>query len=500
MNDQLSSTPRIDKHIFFTAVAFVLLMCIMFFGWPEESFALLNQFKVWIENQFGIMYIWLGNAALIFVLWLALGKYGPTKLGINAPKFSTYSWAAMLFSAGVATGIIYWGAIEWAYYVDLPPFGIEAGSTEALEWAATYGIFHWGIHGWTFYVLPGVGIGYMYYVKGIPNLGLRTACKPLLGDKAEGWLGKSIDIFFVIAMLGSSATSLGLGVPMVSEGISQLFNIPNTFALKSIFIVILSLIFGASVYLGLEKGIKPLSNWNSYLGFAFLAFVLLAGPTMFIFKMSTNSVGLLLQNFIRMSTWTEPLTNTRFVEDWTIFYWAWWVAVGPFMGVFIAKISEGRSIRQMILGTLIFGTLGSMLFFDILGNYGMHQELQGNIAVLDMVRANQTPQAIIAIVKSLPLGTIVLVFFTILCTGFMATSFDSTSYIIASTTTRALRPEQEPQRWNRLFWAFALVLLPMGLMLVGGLNALKLMVLVSAFPMIVVYVLLMLAIVKMLRE
>ena len=329
---------------------------------------------------------------------------------------------------------------------------------------------------------------------------MSTACAEVLGERREGWLGKSMDTFFMIGLLGSSGTSLGLGTPMVASGLAEVLGMEESFLFQVLVIGFCTLIFATSVSLGLEKGIKRLSTFNTGFAFVFLAFVLIAGPTAFILKMTTNSVGLMLQNFIRMSTWTEPLADSRFVEDWSIFYWAWWTAVGPFMGIFIARISEGRSIRQIIGGTILFGSLGSILFFGILGNYSLHQELSGGASLTQYISESQAPQGIIAIIQSLPLGNFVLILFCLMAVVFMATSFDSTSFILASNSSNDLGENGEPAKWHRLFWAISLVLLPIALMWVGGLDALKTIVLISALPLVSVYILIMISMLKALRK
>lgn len=204
----------------------------------------------------------------------------------------------MLFCAGVATGILYWGTIEWAYYINTPPFGLNPGSNEAYEWAATYGMFHWGIAGWAFYVIPALAVGHAFYNIGFKEMRISTACKGVLGKYADGPIGKAIDIFFMIGLLGSSGTSLGLGTPMVVNGINELMGTGTSFGVNLIVILLCASIFATSVYLGITKGIKRLSNLNVTLAFVFLAFVLLAGPTVFILKTTTNSIGLMAQNLL----------------------------------------------------------------------------------------------------------------------------------------------------------------------------------------------------------
>lgn len=497
---KINQKPKTNKTIF-TATLAVLLACIVpVILMPEESQSTLTIVKIFIEDNFGNLYQILAMLVLFFVLWLAFSKYGKITLGNNDYNFSTYSWASMLFCAGVATGVIYWGTIEWAYYIDSPPLGITPNSTEAVEFSASYGMFHWGVIGWAFYCLPAVALSYVYYIKKSPTLRISKACSRVLGKYADGVLGNIIDVLFMIGLLGSTGTSMGLGVPMITAGISSIFEIPDTFGLKLIVIFCCTVVFAISVYLGLGKGIKRLSNINTSLAFVFLAFVLLIGPTVFIIKMSVNSVGIISQNFIRMLTWTEPLANTRFVEDWTIFYWAWWIAVGPFMGVFITKISGGRTIKQVILGTIFFGSIGCALFYGILGNYALNMQLTGELDLLEMVRNGNTSKAIIAAIASLGPSKLILIVFCVMSVIFVATSFDSTSYALASCTTKEVESHKDPARWQRLFWAVVLILLPIVLMYIGGLESLKIAVLISALPLVIVYVLMGFSLFKNLKE
>ncbi len=411
----------------------------------------------------------------------------------------------MMFCAGVATGILYWGSIEWVYYLKSPPFGVEPDSTEALEWATSYGMFHWGPNGWAFYALPAIAIGYAYHVDGNPRMRLSTGCASILGRHATGVPGRAIDILFMVGLLGSTGTSLGLGTPMVAAGIAALFGLEDSsFLLKLSVLAVCALLFSVSVYFGIERGIKRLSNLNVILAFGLLAFVLVAGPTVFLLKTTTNSLGLIGQSFLRMSTWTDPFTDSQFVEDWTVFYWAWWVAVGPFMGIFIAGISRGRTIRQTIFGTLVWGSLGCVLFYGILGNYALHLELSGTLAVADLVARQEAPAAIIGVIQSLPFSSVAVLFFCVISLIFMATTFDSTAYSLAACASRELPGGAEPSRWHRLFWAIALAVLPATLLLLGevkgegktGLEALKTAALLVSLPLLAVNLLLAMSILR----
>ena len=490
--------PNLDSIIFYGTLVILVLFAAPLFIWPDWSVSQLGLIKTSIDDNLGYLYQWLAIIVFIFTFWIVFSKAGKITLGKLEPSFGMYSWASMIFCAGVATGILYWGCIEWAYYVISPPFDAEPFSNEAMEWAATYGMFHWGPAGWAFYTLPSLAIGHAYYNLGIRSMRLSVACSGILGKYADGITGKIIDIIFMIGLLGSAGTAMGLGTPMIAAAVDELFGIGTSFEVKFVIIFICSVIFAISVYLGLNKGIKTLSNINTSMAFVFLGFILFIGPTVFMLKMLTNSVGLMGQNFIRMITWTDPLVNRHFVEDWSIFYWSWWTAVGPFMGIFIARISQGRSFKQIILGTLLFGSAGCMLFYGIIGNYALFNEISEVFISTDLVKADEAPKAIIQVIKTLPMGSMVVGFFALMSVVFMATSFDSTSYVLSACTTKEL--SEEPQRWLRLFWAFVLIVLPVGLMLVGGLEALKTTVLLSALPLILVYGLIMLSLIKWIQQ
>ena len=494
------SFPTLNKTVFFSALVCLLVVSLPLIYFPEWSSQQLSLLNDSIHDHLGFVYQWLVIVVLVVAVWISVTKAGKIRLGTSSPRFDTYSWASMIFCAGVATGILYWGFVEWAYYVNTPPFGLDPHSSQAFEWAATYGMFHWGPAGWAFYVLPALAIGHAYYNIGYKSMRLSTACSGILGSYTDKLPGKIIDVIFMIGLLGASGTSLGLGTPMVASAIDSFTGVGVGFEVKLGIILVCSLIFATSVYLGIEKGIKQLSVINTWLAFAFLGFILLVGPTVFILEMATNSVGLMTQDFIRMLTWTEAIDDSGFVKDWSIFYWSWWTAVGPFMGIFIARISEGRTFRQIVAGTILFGSAGCFLFYAILGNYAMFQEIQGLVISTDLVEINQAPMAISEIIGTLPFSTMTIIFFAAMSIIFMATSFDSTSYILATVTTKKLEQDIEPKRWLRLFWAVLLILLPIGLMLIGSLESLKTTVLISALPLVVVYIFMILSLIRWIKN
>ncbi|QTM98770.1 BCCT family transporter [Sediminibacillus dalangtanensis] len=487
----------IDWPTFIGALIILLAVTIPLVLFPEQGEAFVLAANDFVTQNFGVVYLLVGFVLFFFLIYVAFSVNGHIKLGEKdeKPEFNTFSWAAMLFCAGIGSSILYWGTIEWAYYYQAPPFGIETGSKEAIQWASSYGIFHWGPIAWAIYTLPALPMAYFYYVRKKPVLKISEACRPLIGRLTDGPVGKLIDILFMFGLMGGAGTTLALGAPMIAEGVSRLTGLPANMTMQTIILILCTTIFAISAYSGLRKGIKVLSDLNLWLAIFLLAFIFVFGPTTFIAETTTNSIGLILDNFFHMSTWTEPFNNlgpferTGFPEGWTVFYWAWWLVYAPFVGLFVAKISRGRTIRQMVLGTIIYGSLGSLLFFGIMGNFGLYMQLTGQFDVVSVLNDQGAPYAIISIINQLPWAPLIILVFTVLAIIFLATTFDSSSYILASVVQSEV--EDEPLRWNRLFWAFTLCLMPLVLMFIGGLSTLQTASIVGGFPLL--FIMLMLA-------
>jgi BCCT family betaine/carnitine transporter len=493
----------IDKQVFWPALIVVVAAIVPLVAFPDQSAAVLNRVMSFITHSFGFLFLWFTAAALGVLLWFAFGKYGAVRFGGEdaEPEFRTLSWIAMLFCAGIGTSLLYWATIEWVYYYQAPPFGLEAGSAEAADWAAMYGLFHWGPLAWALYCVPALPIAYAFHNRKIPFLRISQACRGVIGDRADGAVGKIIDVLFIFGLVGGTGTSLGLGTPILSESISSLLHIERTFALDAFVIVIWTAIFGTTVYLGMEKGIKRLADANVYLGFSLLAFVLVFGPTVFILDTFTNSLGLLVTNFVKMSFYTDPVGASGFPQRWTVFYWAWWIAYAPFMGLFVARISRGRTIREVVGANLVWGSLGCWLFFATFGNTALHDQLKGTVPVISIMNEVSPQAAIVAVVNALPLGTFVLVLFVAMAFIYSATTLQASAYTIASVASRGLvAGESEPLRWNRLFWAIALGGMAVALMYLGGLRPLQTASLIVALPLIFVITLSVWSLLRWLKE
>lgn len=490
----------IDWSFFLTMATLLFSICLVVFLYPEQIYLLFESFRTQINEAFGIVFLWIGMCSLLFLIWVAFSRYGQIKLGKpdEGPAFSNLSWISMVFCAGIGSGIMYWGTIEWGYHYDAPPLGLAPNTPAAVEWSAAYGLFHHGPTAWAMYGLPALPIAYLYHVKQLPILKISEACRPLLKHHSDGLIGKVIDLFFVISLLGASGTTLGISVPMMSAGITKVTGIPGSFLLDLSILFICTAIFALSVYSGLEKGIKTLSNVNVVLVLFLLLFIFILGPTVFIMEISTNSIGLVANNFFRLNTWIDPIGKSGFPEKWTVFYWAWWMVYAPFVGLFIAKVSKGRTIKQMVLGTIIFGPLGCWLFFFILGSYGLHLQLSQLLDITAFLHRGEPHNAIISIIHTLPLGNLMVLLFTVLAIIFVATTYDTSSYIIAAVTQKSL--DGDPIKWNRLFWAFSLALPPMALLFIGSLNTLQAVAIIVALPSCLIMILLSLSFLKLMEN
>ncbi|ANQ65299.1 BCCT family transporter [Staphylococcus equorum] len=499
-----------DWTTFIGSSVILLIAVIPMMVFPKASQDIITKMNEAVVSTIGSVYLFIGLAILIFVLYIAFGKYGNVTLGksTDKPEFNNFSWAAMLFCAGIASDILYWGVIEWAFYYQDPPHGGKGMTDSALNYATMYGMFHWGPIAWATFVLPALCIGYLIFVKKKPVFKISQTLRPILKSQTDGFIGQVTDIIFIFGLLGGAATSLALGVPMITAGIERLTGLDgDSMVMRGAILFIITALFAYSSYSGLKKGIKVLSDGNVILSFVLLGFVLIVGPTVFIMETTITGMGNMVKNFFQMATWIEPFggiggrKETNFPQDWTIFYWSWWIVYAPFIGLFIARISKGRTMKEVVLGTIIYGTLGCMLFFGIFGNYAVYLQITGAFDVVQNLNTHGTEATIIEVLHQLPFPNLVIILFLLSAVLFLATTFDSGSYILAAASQKKV--VGEPLKANRLYWAFALCLLPFALMLVGGersLEVLKTASLLASVPVLIVFVMMMISFLRTLNE
>ncbi len=494
--------PSIDWTIFTPALLLIIAIGAGMIVWPERGAVLADAAMNFVTGKLGWLYLTMGICSLFFAVWLAFGPYGNVTLGTpgEAPEYSDVHWVAMMFTAGIGGSLIAWGMAEPIFYVQNPPFGIAPHSAAAMEWAHMYPLFHWGITPWAFYAIPTVPVAYMLFVNRAPMMKISGACEGALPVRGRKPLSKLIDIVIALGIVGGTATSLGLGVPLVSAMASELFSIPDSLMTKLIVLAIWLALFGASAYRGLKKGIKVLADINMVLAVATLLFILLAGPTLFILSISVNSAGMLAENFVRMSTWMDPIEKSGFPESWTIFYWAWWIAYAAFVALFIGRISRGRTIRQLVLGIIGWGTLGTTLFLAIIGGYAIFLESSGQLPLSDLLTDSGMSVITAKAIAHLPFGKAALSIFIVLSVIFYATSFDSASYTVASVCSKNLHNDQEPPKISRLVWAFALALLAMSLLVSGDFEIVQAATVVFSVPLLPVIVLMCISLIRWLHR
>nr|WP_278250831.1 MULTISPECIES: BCCT family transporter [unclassified Actinopolyspora] len=483
-----TGTVRVDRQVFWSALLLIGVICVPVMLAPERGQQALDAVLGLLTGKFGWLYLWFAAAVFGFLIWLACSKYGRIRFGAqqDRPEFSTLSWMAMIFTASIGGGIMYWGVIEWAYYYNDPPMQMTPGSVEAAHWAATYPMFHWGFTAWGLFCLPALALAYVYHVRKQRTLRLSDACRGVIGDRADGWLGRLIDVLFIFGLVGAAGTSLGLEVPVVSDGLARITPLQQGSVLDVMVITVWTLLFGASVFFGLQKGLRRLADVNIWLAFGLGAFILVMGPTVFVIDTFTNSVGLLFQNFVEMSFYTDPVGGSGFEEDWTVFYWGWWISYAPFVGLFVARISKGRTIRGMISGMCLAGSAGCWVSFALLGNTAMFYQISDVLPVAEIVSSQGDTAGIMAALSQLPLGGAVVAVFVLLVVLFLATTLDSSAYTMAAVSSLELPRGTEPARWHRVFWAVVLAGVSIVLMYVGGLEALQTLSIITAFPLIFV--------------
>lgn len=496
------SFEKVDRTIFLGGILTVVLVSLPLALFSEAASAVLGKLLAAITANFSWLYLLTGAGAFFFMVCLAFSRYGNIRLGRaeDEPEFSKFNWIAMLFCAGIGISIVNWAFVEPLYFLNSPPLGHVANSADGAEWAAMYPMFHWGFVPWALYLMPSIPIAYALFVRQENVVRLSHACRGVLGRSVDGNLGRLIDMIVIFSIMGGVGTSLGLSVPLVSRLVSEMTGLTVSFGLQMGILAVWTLLFGWSVWRGLGSGIKILSDINVGLAVLLLLFVLVVGPTVYILNLWTNSFGLFMDNFFRINFWTDPIEGGSFPRDWTVFYWAWWIAYTPMMGLFVARISRGRTIRELILNGVGWGSLGCWAFFAIWGGYALHLELNDIIPASEILAAEGTPATVVAILKTLPGGWLVLPVFTALCFVFLATTLDSSAYMVASICSKNLSGYEEPVRWLRVVWALAIAFVGVGLLSVGGLEAVQLSTIIVALPMIPVLVIVTLSFLRWVKR
>lgn len=470
----------------------------------EVSSEIFASGKAFIIETMDWFYVIVVNIALFFVFWLMASRFGNVKLGKDddEPDFSTFSWIAMLFSAGLGSGLIYWGVAEPMFHIQSSPFldqgGIEPGSVAAAVSAVKVTNFHWGFHGWGLYVLVGLSLAYFSYRKDLP-LTLRTALYPVLKEKIYGPWGHAIDLIGVFGTIFGIATSLGLGIKPISAGLANLGWMENTQTNQLILIAIITCLGTASAASGVGKGVRILSEVNVMASLGLLVLFLLLGPTAFILGVTISGAGDYLWNVIPMGFWVNVDPKSDWQGWWTIFYWGWWIAWCPFVGLFIARVSKGRTIRQFCLCVLLIPTSVVILWMGVFGGAAAGVDLLYQAGVVDAVNADYAT-GVFQTVAGFGydwLVTPITILITVLLISWFVTSSDSGTLVMC--TMLSMGDEHPPVKF-RIFWGLTSGVVAIILMLAGGLSALQTASIVAGLPIAVILLFMIYGIVKSLHE
>ncbi|MBN2297960.1 MAG: BCCT family transporter [Deltaproteobacteria bacterium] len=479
-----------DLHpqVFFAAGGLVLLFIVLTVIFREQSAAFFQYLLDVIGNTFGWLYILAANFFVIVMVLIASSDYGKIRIGgpDALPEFSTFSWYAMLISAGMGIGLMFWSVAEpiFHYMTPSPMFDVSPETAQSAQVGLGLTYYHWGIHPWGIYALVGLSLAFFAYNRGLP-LTIRSIFYPLLKEKIFGFWGNLIDILSVLATLFGLATSLGLGVSQVASGLNYLFGFPTSTGFAVVLIGAITLLAVISIATGLDKGVKMLSMANMYTAGIFMLFLLLAGPTVYILKAFTQNIGFYIQNLPQLSFWVETfygVEGSNWQNAWTIFYWGWWISWSPFVGMFIARISKGRTIREFILGVMIFPTLLSFLWMSTFGGSALWLQLSGTADIAAAV-SKDVSTALFVMLESFPFTRITSFIGIVLVTVFFVTSSDSGSLVVDHLTSGGKLDSPIPQR---IFWGVMEGVCAAALLMGGGLAALQSASIATGLPFTIV--------------
>ncbi|MBK1733927.1 choline transporter [Halorhodospira abdelmalekii] len=470
---------------------------------PERAEAVFQVAMEWVFGHFKWYYIGVVAFFLFFAIFILFSRFGDLKLGDDdrPPEFSYFAWFSMLFGAGMGIGLLFWSIAEPIYHFQGNPFAVADEGKHAAETAMRLTYFHWGLHPWAIYAIVALSLAFFCYRKKLP-LAIRSALYPLIGQRIYGPIGHAADVLAVFGTVFGVATSLGLGAIQINTGLQQLLGIEVSLANQLIIIAVVTLIAVGSVISGVGRGVKLLSQLNLLLSAVILLFFLSFGPTLYLLTSFVQGIGDYLQNVVYLSFWTDA-TGAREADEWqlgwTAFYWGWWIAWAPFVGMFIARISRGRTIREFVLGVLLVPTLLAMLWLTVFGGTGLYQELFGAGGLVDAVAEDETIALYYTIEAIAPgvIAVLAAVVVTILIATYFVTSSDSATLVVTMLLSVG---NTEPPTFQRAFWGIAEGAVAAVLLIAGGLVALQAASIIAALPFSLIMLLMCYALIRGLQE
>ena len=489
---------KIDWLITLVPLMVITALCVLFFIFPERSNNVLGQIRFFFGDTLGIYYLMIGLGIFILSLYIAGSKYGNIVLGEpdEKPKYAFFTWGSMMFTCGLAADILFYSFSEWVLYA-VDPHIQEMGGIQ--EWAGVYPLFHWSFIPWGFYLVLAVAFGFMIHVRKRKHQRYSEACRPVLGKHVDGWVGRIIDLLAVFALLAGTATTFSIATPLMAAIIGELFQVTvSRTAINIIILVITCVIYTYSLLHGF-KGISKLARLCICMFFGLIVFVLLfSGETQYIVETGFASLGTMVQNFISLATFTDPLRTTSFPQNWTIYYWSYWMVWCVAVPFFIGNISRGRTVRQIIVGGYMFGVGSTLMSFIVFGNYSMGMQMTGKADFIGKYMADGDLYGmIVGIIKTLPCAPVIMIVVLLTMTAFYATSFDSIALTASCYCYHELQDGKQPDKRVQFMWCILLILLPIALLFSeSSMNCLQSVSIVAAFPIGIVIIIIMVSFMK----
>ncbi|MDG4812595.1 choline BCCT transporter BetT [Hydrogenovibrio sp. 3SP14C1] len=484
MNQSPTSEPaRLNPPVFFTASGLVILLLLYAAIFPEQADGNFSHLQNVIVDNGSWFYVLTVAIILLTVVFLGLSRYGNIKLGPDhaSPDYSKITWFSMLFSAGMGIGLMFFGVAEPVMHFLAPPVG-DPQTVDAARQAMKITFFHWGLHAWAIYAIVALILAFFSYRHGLP-LTMRSALYPLIGERIYGPIGHAVDVFAVIGTVFGIATSLGYGVLQMNTGLNYLFEVPVGVVTQVILIAAVTALAAVSVVTGLDKGIRRLSELNMSLAVILMLLVLFLGSTIFLMQALIQNAGNYLSDIVRVTFNLFAYEKTDWIGGWTIFYWAWWLAWAPFVGLFIARVSRGRSIREFVTGVLFVPVGFSMMWFTFFGNSAIDMILNGGLASLGNAVSNDVAIALFAFLDQFPFGSVLSFIAILMVIIFFVTSADSGALVVNMLCSNG---RDDTPIWQRLYWVIGVGLIAAILLLAGGLGALQTLTIASALPFSIV--------------
>lgn len=500
----MQSRKRSQYDLVTSIVPLVILVVIVSLVvlFPSESGHVIEFIRGILGDTFGSYYLIFGLGFVLTSIYVAFSKYGKIRLGEGKPQFSNLTWGFMIFTSTMAADVLFYSLHEWTYYWNSTPLDFNTMTqAEKITWSETYSLFHWGVTPWIFYILPAVAYAYMMHVKKRDRQKISEACRPILGNKVDRWQGKVIDIVSVLALLLATSTTFSVATPLLSSTLSNILNIDSSTILTIIVLLSIVVIYTSAVLSGF-KGISVVSTSCVIFFLVLVGIFLVNRNARFIVDGAVNSIGNMFQNFFRLSTWTDPSRQSGVPQDYTVYYWAYWIAWSIANPFFIAKISRGRTVKQLVLGGTLSGVACTFLSFTVFGGFGIAEQASGRIAIAEMVANGKTAsEVILQIFNQLPFPKISMIILVLAMVGFYASTFDALTHVIASYSYKNIGVDEEPSKVSKIYWAILFAALPCALLFSESTTyQLQGLSIIAAFPISVLMVIVVVGFFKSVRR